>query len=171
MAEVQTGNLRALSPLFERYNVKLYNFFLRMTRDQDLSQDLVQAVFRRIIIYRKSFKDKTNFKSWMYRIGRNELATHYNGKKMVFSDNFDTDTLSYDTNSAVESMELEERKNILTEALGKLPHDQRELIELSKFQGLRYKEIGEVMKLSESAVKVKIHRAIKRLRTFYFELS
>lgn len=54
MQKVKNGDLNSLAPLFEKYHVKLYNFFLRLTRNKDISNDLTQNVFRRIISYRKT---------------------------------------------------------------------------------------------------------------------
>lgn len=171
MVDVKAGNLKALSPLFEKYHIKLYNFFLRLTQDRDLSEDLVQSVFRRIINYRKSFNEQHQFRSWMYQIARNELTYHYKKHKMMFSDYHDTEHLQFEEDSASEEIEAENRKLILHEAMKQLSQDQREIIELSKFQGLRYKEIGEILQLSKSAVKVKIHRSIKKLKELYFKLA
>ena len=78
--------------------------------------------------------------------------------------------MAEETKSALEEMELEIKKNTLYEALEQLSPEEREIIELSRFQGLKYQEISEITGNSVTAIKVKVHRAIHKLREFYFEL-
>src|ERR1700755_1288019 len=71
MLLVKEGQLSELTELFERYHVKLYNFFLRLTQESATSQDLTQNLFYRVIKYRGSFQpDQGNFRSWIYRMAR-----------------------------------------------------------------------------------------------------
>jgi len=171
MILVKSGELNALSPLFEKYHVKLYNFFLRLTKNRSVSEDLVQSVFRRILSYRKSYNEEHLFKSWMYQIARNAHANHYRDNKIQISDYDDPEHIQVESDSAVEEMELESRKKTLYEALNGLQAEQKEIIELSRFQGLKYREIAEITGFSENAVKVKVHRALNKLRKLYFELA
>lgn len=171
MILVKSGELDALSPLFNKYHVKLYNFFLRLTKNRSLSEDLVQSVFRRILSYRQSYKEEHKFRSWMYQIARNVHANHYRDNKLLISEYNEPEHIAYETDSAVEEMEKESRKKILYEALEGLQNDQKEIIELSRFQGLKYREISEITGLSETAIKVKAHRAINKLRELYFKLA
>jgi len=68
-------------------------------------------------------------------------------------------------------MEKEQRERTLKEALGLLPMEQREIIELSRFQDLKYEEISKITGNSVGAVRVKVHRAIKKLKEVYFQLA
>lgn len=72
---------------------------------------------------------------------------------------------------AVVEMEKLERKRNLMEALNLLPVEQKELILLSRFEGFKYEEISRIKGLSVAAIKVRVHRAIGRLREIYFETS
>ena len=171
MIQVKCGDLDALAPLFEKYHVKLYNFFLRLTRNRSTSQDLVQSVFRRILTYRGSYNEEHKFRSWMYQIARNVHVNYYRENKLQVSDFDDPEQLKYDTDTAIEEMETEARKKILYEALARLQPEQKEIIELSRFQGLKYREIAEITGYSETAIKVKVHRAINKLREIYFKLA
>jgi RNA polymerase sigma-70 factor (ECF subfamily) len=107
----------------------------------------------------------------MYQIARNVHANLYRENKLQISDFHETEQIQYDTESAVEEMENEARKKTLHEALARLLPEQREIIELSRFQGLKYREIAEITGHSESAVKVKAHRAVNKLRELYFQLA
>ncbi len=171
MTEVKLGNLDSLSPLFEKHHVKLYNFFVGMTRDRDISEDLTQNVFRRILTYRESYNENWQFRTWMYQIARNVCANHYNNQKLLITDFEDVEAIAHVNNFADEELENENKKRILHEALSKLTIEQREIIELSRFQKMKYKEIATITGNSIPAIKVKVHRAINKLRDYYFELA
>ncbi len=171
MQKVKNGDLDSLAPLFEKYHVKLYNFFLRLTQNKDLSNDLTQNVFRRIISYRESYDTQWKFRSWMYQIARNVHLKHYQENKFLISDFHEPEHIEQDNKSAIEENEFETRKRTLHEALRQLSPEQREIIELSRFQGLKYKEISDITGNTVTAIKVKVHRAMHKLRELYFELA
>lgn len=156
--------------MFEKYHVKLYNFFLRLTRNKDISRDLTQTVFSRIISYRETYDIQKKFRSWMYQIARNVHLKHYQENKFLKSDYSDPEQIKHDNKSALEEMDFDSKKNTLYEALKHLNPEQREIIELSRFQGLKYREISDITGNSVTAIKVKVHRAMHKLRELYFEL-
>ena len=170
MQKVKEGDLDSLAPLFEKYHVKLYNFFLRLTRNRDVSKDLTQNVFKRILSYRESYDSQQKFKSWMYQIARNVHLKYYQENKLLISDYQETEKIEKDGKSALEEMDFETKKKTLYEALEQLSPEQKEIIELSRFQGLKYQEISEITGNSITAIKVKVHRAMHKLRELYFEL-
>lgn len=169
MTRVKQGDLDALSPLFEKYHKKLYNFFLRLTRNASQSQDLTQNVFRRILSYRESYDTNKNFRSWIYQIARNIHLDYVTQHKIKISEFSKPEQYQYDQENAIEQMESKTKEKALYEALALMPPEQREILELSRFQGLKYQEIAEITGNSISAIKVKVHRAIKKLRELYFE--
>lgn len=169
MVEAREGNLDNVAELFERHNAKLYNFFLRLTYNRDLSHDLVQNVFMRIIKYRGSYNEKYNFRTWMYQMARNVLADHYNKEKLKFSEYDDLGKLPDFTDGQEADEEKQQRHKALYDALAKLPDEQREILVLNRFQGVKYSEIAEINGMTLSAVKVKAHRAVNKLRELFFE--
>ncbi len=171
MLAVKEGDLDALTPIFEKYHVKMYNFFLRMNRDRETSRDLTQNVFSRILKYRNSYDEKQSFKTWIYKLARNVHIDHYNKNRYLNSDYQDVETIQGNDRDALDEMEDSERKDILREALEQLPVEQKEVIELSRFQGLKYEEISKITGSSVPAVKVKVHRAIKKLKEIYFQIA
>jgi RNA polymerase sigma-70 factor (ECF subfamily) len=76
-----------------------------------------------------------------------------------------------DSRNAIDEMEKEGQKETLKEALGLLSPEYREIIELSRFQDLKYEEISQITGNSVGAVRVKVHRAIKKLKDVYFQLA
>ena len=77
MLQVKNGDLDALGVLFERYHQRLFGFFYRLTSRRDISADLVQDVFERILRYRTSYTGNGDFSTWLFRIARNRHADHY----------------------------------------------------------------------------------------------
>jgi len=164
---VKQGKLDALSGLFERYHVKLYNFFLRLTRDASLSEDLVQNVFERIIKYRKSYRGDASFKAWMYQIARNVRTDHYRLNKIKIDDAVEPVSLNRGTGNHQEVMEKQEEKQELKKAIMQLKPEYREVLWLGWFEKMSYAEVGEIMGITVSNVKVRMHRAIKQLKRHY----
>ncbi len=169
MLEVRSGDLRKLGVLFERYQTPLFNFFLRMNGERAASEDLVQEVFFRILRYRHTFKEGTSFLTWMYSIARNAQMDRFRkaGREVEFETQQEYPATQP---SAAESLESEQEAALVRRALKKLPQDRRELLVLSRFQNLKYDEIGELLGCQAGAVKVRVFRALRELREIYFEL-
>lgn len=171
MCAVRDGHLESMKILFERYHVKLYNFFVHLTRNQALSEDLTQTVFYRILRYRHTFKEAYKFRSWMYQLGRNALADHFKKQKLLISDFDEVEAQELYQNSILEEIEKNDRYKILHCSLARLSDQDQELLILSRFQNLKYEEISQICGLSVSAIKTRIHRAIKKLKDYYVELE
>ncbi len=133
-----------------------------------VSQDLTQNLFYRMIKYRSSYKEGNNVKSWIYQIARNLHADHCRQEKINREMLIITDTYPAVMSNEEENY-IEEDYEKLDKALLSLPDEQRELIILSRFQRLKYEEISSITNQSVPAIKVAMHRAIKQLRSVYFQ--
>ena len=167
MLKVKGGALADLAELFERYHVKLYNFFLRLTADRETSQDLTQNLFYRIIRYRETFDNRGSFKSWIYQMARNIHADHYRQQKKN-NEQFKKMNDHHTEVAGQEGSFEEEDFAKLDQALLRLRPEQREILVLSRYQGLKYDEISKIKNLSVTAIKVQVHRTMKELRKIYF---
>lgn len=167
MSGVKNGNLENMAVLFERYHVRLYNFFGHMGIEKDASSDLTQNLFYRMIKYRTSYNTDKNFKSWMYRIARNLCNDYLNELKIHNSMILLNETYPSDVINEEPSF-TEDDYQMLDRALMQLSPDQRELIVLSRFQGLQYNEVSAITGQSIASIKTGMFRAIKKLRSIYF---
>ncbi|MEM6964880.1 MAG: sigma-70 family RNA polymerase sigma factor [Bacteroidota bacterium] len=171
MMQVRNGDIAQAAVLFDRYSGRLYNFFVRLTYDQALSEDLTQSVFERIIRYRSSFNDHHQFKSWIFQIARNVRTDFYKKNKIKVADEIDVSSVRLMTSSVAEKMEHQEDLKNLEKAMLRLSAEQREILVLTRFQKLKYAQVAEMLNTSEGAVKVKVHRAIKSLRTVFLKIN
>lgn len=171
MQRVQSGKLDELTELFDRYQVRIFNYLLRLCRERDTAEDLTQGVFERVIKYRDSFKREHTFKTWIYQIARNLFKDHWRKNSVMFSEYTDISQIEEQASTSHEALEKSESYEALFQALDLLTPERKELLVLSKFQEMKYEEISEITGMTVSAIKVNIHRAIKQLRAFYFATS
>jgi len=172
MMKVRSGEISQLGLLYERHSKMLFGFFYRITADTDVSEDLVQNVFERIIKFRRQFRGEGKFTSWMYSIARNELADHFKKQRRYARKNRSIDWKDDIADSGLkEKLEKEHQLKLVEEALNRLSLDKRELLVLSRYQGLKYKEISDIYNATEGSIKVKIFRALNDLREIYHELE
>jgi RNA polymerase sigma-70 factor (ECF subfamily) len=168
MKNVKEGNLSLMSVLFERYHLRMYNFFFRLTFNMDVSQDLTQNLFYRMIKYKNSYKSQYPVKSWMFEIARNLHADYCKEEKRLGTIFQKTDKYPVEQADDTEGYH-EDDYDRLERAFSYLNDDQKEIIILSRYQGLKYEEISVITKQSVAAIKVAMYRAIKQLRGIYFK--
>ena len=171
MEAVKGGDLQQASLLFDRYHKRIFNFLARMTMDRELAEDLTQNVFLRMIKYRNSYREGNKFQSWIYQVARNVFSDHYQTHKNRKSDFIDVEKMSDNVIDNEEGAEQFEREKILHRSMALLTNEQRELLVLTRFQQIKYEAVAEMMETSVANIKVKVHRAIAKLREHYFELE
>ncbi len=171
MEAVKNGELQQATLLFERYNRRIFNFLARMTMDRTLAEDLTQNVFLRMIKYRHSYRDGARFQSWIYQVARNVFSDHYQTVKNRYSQFVDVEKISENMADNDDTETQNEQEALLQRSMARLPEDQRELLVLTRFQHMKYEEVAEMMDTTVANIKVKVHRAILRLREFYFEME
>ncbi|MBX2964330.1 MAG: sigma-70 family RNA polymerase sigma factor [Cyclobacteriaceae bacterium] len=171
MEAVKNGNLQQASMLFDRYNKRIFNFLARMTKDRELAEDLTQNVFLRIIRYRNSYREGMRFQSWIYQVARNVFSDHYQAAKNKTSGFVDVEKIGEMMMDTQDSREQEEREKLLEKSLALLSDEQRELLVLTRFQRMKYEEVAMLMDTTVANIKVKVHRAIQKLREHYFQLE
>lgn len=174
MAEVGSGQVTKMAVLFERHHRPLFRYFVSMNRNRELSEDLVQDVFFRMLRYRASYDPKQSFTAWMYQIARNASVDQAQKRKLevVGIDEFDdrrVEPASEDPGpeeAAARGQDLA----LLRRALDRLAPEKREILVLSRFQNLRYEEIASVLGCEVGTVKVRVFRAMRALEQTYFTL-
>ena len=173
MLKVKEGDVEKLNLLYKRYSRRLFGFFYSMTNDGASSEDLVQNVFMRILKYKHTYKASGDFEVWAFQMARNVHKDHYRkNKRYAFQEDMNSYEASLSESEHKEKqMERSDELGYLTKALAHLSEEKRELIELVRFQKVKYAKVGEMLGITESAVKVRVHRVLKELRESYLKMD
>jgi len=166
MQKVSNGQLDLMTILFDRYHVRIFNFFNKIVHNRMVSEDLTQDVFVKILKYRSSYKNG-NFSSWIYTTARNIFSSYYQKLKKERENLSESEGLR--DHGLFEEQGNEDEVQQLHRALSYLNHSDRELIIMNRFQEIKYEQIAEILGSNENAVKVKTHRALKKLKDIYFK--
>lgn len=165
MLKVKSGDLDKMGLLYERHKRRLFGFFYNISGDSNLSEDLVQNVFIRMLKYKHTYSGEGSFLAWMFRTARNVKYDHHKKTKALFQ--ADVSTLDYrmvDDDNVVVQLEKKDNLDLLQKALLRLSEEQREVLVFSKLKEMKFSEVGEILGCSEGAAKVKAHRALKALK-------
>ena len=165
MAEVKNGDLEKLAVLYQKYNRPLFAFFFKMTADAQASEDLVQAVFCKILKYRDRFSGQDGaFAVWLFQIARNARIDHYH-KNKPYQNAAEIDGLDLKSeDDTAGGFAKAEKARQIREALNALTEVQRETLILSRFNDLTYEEIAKITDCTVGTVKARVFRAMETLR-------
>ncbi len=171
MLRVRDGHPEELGVLFERHHVKLLNFFMKMTGDRSVSEDLVQESFLRILRYRDSFHgDEGEFTMWMYRLARSVGVDHFRRSVRRRTADLD-DNVASDDPSPLDRIEEDQSAHLLKLSLLKLPPDKREVLVLHRFHFKKFTEIAAILDCPVGTARTRAHRAMIDLRKIYLRLQ
>jgi RNA polymerase sigma-70 factor, ECF subfamily len=175
MLELRAGNMAGFDFLIQKYRKPIIHFMYRMVRNQAVAEELAQEVFLRVYRSRETYRAEARFSTWLYRIATN-LGVNYardnRHERMastVYLDEADSETgttpdVADSTPGAEADMLQRERLNAIRQHVMELPERQRVAVLMHKYEGLDYRQIGDVLKLSESATKSLLFRAYQTLR-------
>ena len=175
MLELRSGNMAAFDVLLEKYRKPIIHFMYRMVHNQAVAEELAQEVFLRVYRSRETYRAEARFSTWLYRIATNLGVNHARDTRhertasTVYLDQADDETGSTpdvaDLTPAVETrLVYDERMAAIRDHVLALPERQRSAVLMHKYEDMDYRQIGEVLKLSESATKSLLFRAYQTLR-------
>ena len=175
MLRVAAGDEAGFTYLVGKYHRQMIHFLFRMVHNQAVAEEMAQEVFLRVYRSRESYRAEAKFTTWLYRIATNLAVNHARdtkherGTQAVYLDAPDPETgskpdVADDEPSVEQRLLREERMAAIRSHVMALPDRQRMAVLMHKYQGMDYREIGEVLKLSESATKSLLFRAYQTLR-------
>jgi RNA polymerase sigma-70 factor (ECF subfamily) len=175
MLRVAAGDESGFNYLVEKYHWPMIHFLFRMVRNQAIAEELAQEVFLRVYRARQSYRAEAKFTTWLYRIATNLAVNHARDTRheraaqTLYLDAPDEKTgttpdVADDEPSVEQRMVRDERMAAIRTHVMALPERQRMAVLMHKYQGMDYRQIGEVLKLSESATKSLLFRAYQTLR-------
>ena len=175
MLQLRAGNMAGFDYLVQKYRKPIIHFMYRMVHNQAVAEELAQEVFLRVYRSRETYRAEARFSTWLYRIATNlgvnhaRDTRHERAASTVYLDEADAETgttpdVADTTPSAEASLLRRERFNAIRQHVLALPERQRMAVLMHKYEGMDYKQIGDVLKLSESATKSLLFRAYQTLR-------
>ncbi|GGG91971.1 RNA polymerase sigma factor [Silvibacterium dinghuense] len=175
MLRVREGDDSGFEYLIHKYHKPMIHFMFRMVHNQAVAEELAQEVFLRVYRSRQSYRAEAKFTTWLYRIATNLGVNHARDTKYertaqnVYLDQPDPETgttpdVADLTASVEQELVKDERMRAIRQHVLALPERQKNAVLMHKYQGLDYKQIGEILKLSESATKSLLFRAYQTLR-------
>jgi RNA polymerase sigma-70 factor (ECF subfamily) len=175
MLRVKAGDESAFDYLVQKYRRPLVSFMYRMARNTAAAEDLAQEVFLRVYRSRQTYEASAKFTTWLYRIATNLAVNHARDTRherpevTVSLDEPDQETGTTldvpDSKSTVEEFLVRRERMLAIRAkVEALPERQKLAVIMHKYQQMDYKQIADVLKLSESATKSLLFRAYETLR-------
>lgn len=176
MLRAKAGDQSAFDYLVQKYRRPMVSFMYRMARNAAAAEDLAQEVFLRVYRSRQTYEASAKFTTWLYRIATNLAVNHARDTRherpenQVSLDEPDQETgmtmdVPDDALSAEENIVKRERMAAIRNRVYSLPERQKIAVIMHKYQQMDYRQIADVLKLSESATKSLLFRAYETLRT------
>src|SRR6266496_1316240 len=176
MLRVKAGDDSAFDYLVQKYRRPIVSFMYRMAHNSATAEELAQEVFLRVYRSRGNYEPSAKFSTWLYRIATNlgvnhaRDTRHERAENTVSLDEPDSETgqtvdLPDKTPSIEEEILRRERLGAIRQKIEALPERQKMAVLMHKYQQMDYRQIADVLKLSESATKSLLFRAYETLRT------
>ena len=173
---INSGRTDKFHDLVKRYEQKLYNFSLRMCRDHRDAEDMIQETFLNVFRYLKSFRYETKFKNWLYKVAastciKKRRKSKFAPDKKLSLDEFhpgnETEVPDHVPDWALMPLDKllnQELSSTINREILSLPKKYRLVIVLRDIEGFSTAETAQILGLSPSNVKVRLHRARLYLR-------
>lgn len=173
ICSMRAGDKDSLGTLIERWQRPLYRFVYRMLPRHEDASDICQETFLRVYDKADRFDEGSRFSTWMYQIALNLCRDQLRRKKrwsLIMAaptereDGVEpTERVAGDDDPAL-TASVNEQAAALERAMGRIPKDQREVLILKEYQGLKFKQIAEILGCPESTVKSRMYYGLKGLR-------
>ena len=173
---IRTGDVDSLAPLVARWQEPLFRFTCRLLERPEDARDVCQETFLRVLRQSSRFQDGARFSTWMYQIALNLCRDQLRRRRRwrFLSAGMQEDDRG-DGTGAIEDRPAEgegpadvlarqERRAAVAEALRELPPEQREVLILKEYEGLKFREIAAVLGCPESTVKSRMYYGLSGLR-------
>ncbi len=171
--EIQAAqaNKANFKPLYNRYFEQIFRFIYKRTADENLASDICSQVFLKALQKLDKYQNKgVPFSAWLYRIASNEVTQHFRNTQKERVVSLETKQITglmeasgFDT-IAFENTTEETRLNKIIQQLDQLSETDLQLIEMRFFELRPFKEIAEILEITESNAKVKTYRILERLK-------
>jgi len=170
---VKKGNVQAFSFLIEKYQNLVYTLALKLLKKPEDAEEMAQDTFVKAFQKIDTYEGKSKFSTWLYSITYNACISELRKRRIEFSSIDDrqiSDTDEMKMHDYYRETKKEDQEKYLNLALSKLPEDDQVLVTLYYYENQSMDEISTITGLTVSNIKVKIHRARKRMYSLLHEM-
>lgn len=159
-------------PLYKKYHEAIFRFVYQRMNDKDLAYDITSQIFIKAMNNIHRYEDKGfPFASWLYRIAKSEVYQSFRDNKTHRYVNVESIQIAdMIEDPLMKGIEVEDNENAvqtMLHVLRKLKENEIQLIEMRYFEKRSYKEIGEILEITENNAKVKTFRIIEKIKKLY----
>ena len=168
------GDIMAFNRLVKRWEKPMYNFIYRNLSNEVVAKDVCQKTFIRVYQKIKKLRDPHKFSSWLYRIALNLCRDEQRKNQRRFyiscdqtneEQNYTPIQLTTDEDSSPDKIYAKKQiENLLKEQLQKIPPEQRVVIIMKQYQGLKFREIADILGKPVNTVKSRLYYGLKALK-------
>jgi RNA polymerase sigma-70 factor (ECF subfamily) len=181
VSRAKKGDRKAFSQLVNTYSERVYNLALRILRNNEDAEDILQETFLTVLEKFDTFDGRSSFFTWIYRIATNASLMKLRRKRIVYTEFPDNPDLERNieerafidwTQNPVNDIQDKELKNILDKSINELSEIYRTVFILRDLEFLSIKDTSKILEISEENVKIRLRRARLFLRdklSNYFE--
>lgn len=160
--DVLSGNKQAFETLIQRHDKFLMKVVVRMTRDLDMAEDVVQETFIKAYKRLNLFEGRASFRSWLYQIALNTTRNRFRKNQR---ETLGVENMEVAIDGEIENhMASKDVRTLLQEEIEKLPERQRMALSLRVFDDLSFKEIAEIMQCPYDTAKANYRHALLKLK-------
>lgn len=173
LVQIKNGKEDAFNSLVTRWNKRIFNFALRYSNDRSFAEEVVQKTFIQLFQKVDQLQDLTKFKPWFYRIANNLCISEgrrIKRKKEIFMPMTTIPSVTDRVNPAT-IYEKDEKSKLVIQALQSIPGEQRQVIIMKEYEGLKFREIAEVLGESENTIKSRMYYGLDAMRKLLLKQS
>lgn len=158
----------SFGPLYKKYHEQIFRYIYQRMDDEETAFDVTSQVFLKALnnLHRYEYRG-VPFSSWLYRIAKSELYQSFRDRKSQRTVNIDSYQL-YDLIDDFEDDDKEINRNKLFECLKLMKEKDMQLIEMRFFEKRSFREIGEILEITENNAKVRAFRSIEKLKELFY---
>ena len=154
-------------PLYKEYHEQIFRYIYQRMDDEELAFDITSQVFMKALNNISKYEYRgVPFSSWLYRIAKSELYQAFRDRKSERTVNVESIQL-YDVAEELDEDSNEQNKGKILKCLSQMKETDIQLIEMRFFEKRNFREIGEILDLTENNAKVKTFRAIDKLKQLF----
>ena len=164
IVEAAKKDPKQFEALYKKYYEQIFRYIHQRMDDKEMAFDITSQVFLKAMINLPKYKYKgVPFSSWLYRIAMSEVYQSFKDKKSTRTVNVDTSNVE-DIIDEVEQDNTGEMRQALIEVIGDLPEIELQIIEMRYFEKRSYREIGDILGITENNAKVRAYRIVEKLK-------